>query len=42
MDEVLVTDGAYEALYCAIQGHVNPGDEVTAPTLGVFKPPDLK
>jgi len=28
MDEVLVTDGAYEALYCAIQGHVNPGDEV--------------
>lgn len=26
--EVLVTDGAYEALYTAILGHVNPGDEV--------------
>lgn len=26
--EVLVTDGAYEALFCAILGHVNPGDEV--------------
>jgi kynurenine--oxoglutarate transaminase/cysteine-S-conjugate beta-lyase/glutamine--phenylpyruvate transaminase len=23
-----VTDGAYEALFCAIMGHVNPGDEV--------------
>lgn len=28
MTEVLVTDGAYEALYCTIMGHVNPGDEV--------------
>ena len=26
--EILVTDGAYEALFCAILGHVNPGDEV--------------
>ena len=26
--EVLVTDGAYEALFCAIMGNVNPGDEV--------------
>lgn len=26
--EVLVTVGAYEALYCALMGHVNPGDEV--------------
>ena len=26
--EVLVTDGAYEALFTAIMGHVNPGDEV--------------
>jgi len=26
--EVLVTDGAYEALYTAIMGNVNPGDEV--------------
>ena len=26
--EVLVTDGAYEALFTAILGHVNPGDEV--------------
>jgi aspartate/methionine/tyrosine aminotransferase len=29
MEEMLVTDGAYEALHCAIQGHVNPGDEVS-------------
>lgn len=26
--EVLVTDGAYEALFCAIMGNVDPGDEV--------------
>jgi len=26
--EVIVTDGAYEALFTAILGHVNPGDEV--------------
>ena len=26
--EVLVTDGAYEALFTAVMGHVNPGDEV--------------
>ena len=26
--EVLVTQGAYEALFAAILGHVNPGDEV--------------
>lgn len=26
--EILVTTGAYEALYCAIQGHVGDGDEV--------------
>lgn len=26
--EVLVTDGAYEALFCAIMGNVNQGDEV--------------
>lgn len=26
--EVLVTIGAYEALFCAFQGFVNPGDEV--------------
>ena len=25
---MLVTDGAYEALFCAIMGNVNPGDEV--------------
>ena len=28
MHEVLATCGAYEALYCAIQGHVDEGDEV--------------
>ena len=28
LKEVLVTDGAYEALFTAILGHVNPGDEV--------------
>jgi len=28
LSEVLVTDGAYEALFTAILGHVNPGDEV--------------
>jgi len=28
LKEVLVTDGAYEALFTAIMGHVNPGDEV--------------
>lgn len=26
--EILVTAGAYEALYCAILGHVDVGDEV--------------
>lgn len=26
--EILVTTGAYEALYAAIQGHVDDGDEV--------------
>lgn len=26
--EILVTSGAYEALYAAIQGHVDDGDEV--------------
>ncbi|XP_076302425.1 kynurenine aminotransferase-like [Lasioglossum baleicum] len=26
-NEVLITVGAYEALYAAIQGHTNPGDE---------------
>lgn len=25
--EVLVTSGAYEALYSSLQGHTNPGDE---------------
>lgn len=25
--EVLVTTGAYEALYATLQGHTNPGDE---------------
>eukprot|EP00096_Caligus_rogercresseyi_P014770 TRINITY_DN725_c0_g1_i5.p1 TRINITY_DN725_c0_g1~~TRINITY_DN725_c0_g1_i5.p1 ORF type:complete len:424 (-),score=135.33 TRINITY_DN725_c0_g1_i5:169-1440(-) len=28
MKEVLVTDGAYEALFTSIMGHINPGDEV--------------
>lgn len=28
MKEVLVTVGAYEALFTAFQGFVNPGDEV--------------
>lgn len=27
MTEILVTTGAYEALYVAIQGHTSPGDE---------------
>ena len=29
LKEVLVTDGAYEALFAAISGLVNPGDEVS-------------
>lgn len=28
LNEVLVTSGAYEALYSAIMGHVDVGDEV--------------
>ena len=28
LSEVLVTNGAYGALFSAIMGHVNPGDEV--------------
>jgi len=29
MDEILITVGAYGALYCAVQGLINPGDEVS-------------
>ena len=29
MDEVLITVGAYGALYSAVQGLINPGDEVS-------------
>jgi len=28
-EEILCTIGAYGALYCAVQGLVNPGDEVS-------------
>jgi len=28
MSEVLVTNGAYGALFTALMGHINPGDEV--------------
>ncbi|KAF4529041.1 hypothetical protein B566_EDAN015869, partial [Ephemera danica] len=28
MTEILVTAGAYEALFCSILGHTSPGDEV--------------
>ncbi|GAU97468.1 hypothetical protein RvY_08754-2 [Ramazzottius varieornatus] len=28
MSEILVTIGAYQSLYCAISGHINPDDEV--------------
>lgn len=28
LSEILVTSGAYEALYVSIQGHVEEGDEV--------------
>lgn len=38
-DEFLITVGATEALFCAIFGHVNPGDEVIIiePYYNVYK-----
>ena len=32
MNEVIITVGAYGSLFCAVQGLVNPGDEVRDPT----------
>lgn len=28
LNEILITVGAYEALFCTIQSFINPGDEV--------------
>ena len=30
LQEILVTSGAYESLFCAVQGLINPGDEVSS------------
>lgn len=39
-NEVLVTAGAYEALYASIQGHTSPGDEwiVIEPFFDCYEP----
>ena len=28
-EEIVITVGAYGSLYCAVQGLINPGDEVS-------------
>lgn len=39
-NEIIVTTGAYEALYVALQGHTNPGDEwiIIEPFFDCYEP----
>lgn len=41
--EVLITCGAYESLYCAINGNIEPGDEViiVEPAFDCYEPMTL-